>query len=448
MTDGDVDVVLPVAGLGDGEQRGDRPALDDLEAVVDQAPFDVLRAAEVRFDPPAEPREPHDLRIRQRRLLLPLRVDRLFLRPASRRGVNRTLLGGDRLGDDFAVAHLVDVRVHQAGDQGLTEAEAGLHGGDLPVARDGVGREQDAGRIREDHLLHDHGHVDLAVVDAVPLAVGHGPLGEQRGPAPADVLEDRRRAHDVQVGVLLAGEGGRRQVLCRRAGSDGVGGLRPELGESAGDRRREIARDGDPFDGPADLRAERADRLPAGRVQARQLIEPIVDRRRFRQDPPEGVRCHAKASRHADAVDPRQRPQVRALAANDRDLHLVDLLQIQHVRLDHRDTSEAAVLRCTAPVESPAPPALSNLMLGTSSSLVAFPLTSRPAAPPSRAARTPAPPVPPAVRRHRVPHTSTTTHARRAPMSSSVLGPADDSAARPGSCGKPPSPLYVKSGKE
>ena len=348
MTDGDVDVVLPVAGLGDGEQRGDRPALDDLEAVVDQAPFDVLGAAEVRFDPPAELREPHDLRIRQRRLLLPLRVDRLFLRPARRRGVDGELLGADRLGDDLAVAHLVDVRVHQAGDQGLTEAEAGLHGGDPPVGRDGVGREQDAGRLREDHLLHDHGHVDRTVVDAVPLAVGHGPLGEQRGPAPADVLEDRGRAHDVQVRVLLAGEGGRRQVLCRRAGSDGVGGLLAELGESAGDRRREIARDGDPFDGPADLRAERADRLPVVRVQARQLIEPIVDRRRFRHDPSEGVRRHAKASRHADAVDPRQPAQVRALAANDRDLHLVDLLQTQHVLLDHRDTSEAAVLRCPA----------------------------------------------------------------------------------------------------
>src|SRR5215203_4987821 len=42
MTDGDVDVVLSVAGRGDGEQRGDRPTLDELEAIVDQAPFDVL----------------------------------------------------------------------------------------------------------------------------------------------------------------------------------------------------------------------------------------------------------------------------------------------------------------------------------------------------------------------------------------------------------------------
>ena len=209
----------------------------------------------MRFDPPAELRETHDLRIRQRRLVLQLRVDRLFLRPARRRGVDGELLGADRLGDDLAVAHLVDVPVNQAGDQGLTEAEAGLYGGDPPVGRDGVGREQDACRLREDHLLHDHGHVDRTVVDAPPLAVGHGPLGEERGPAPADVLEDRGRAHDVQVRVLLACEGGCRQVLCRRAGSDGVGSLLAELGESAGDRRREIARDGDLFGGPGRISA-------------------------------------------------------------------------------------------------------------------------------------------------------------------------------------------------
>jgi hypothetical protein len=66
--------------------------------------------------------------------------------------------------------------------------------GDLPIGRDGVGREQDAGRVREDHLLHDHRHVDRTVVNAVALAIGQGPLGEERGPAPADVLEDRSRA--------------------------------------------------------------------------------------------------------------------------------------------------------------------------------------------------------------------------------------------------------------
>jgi hypothetical protein len=70
---------------------------------------------------------------------------------------------------------------------------------------------------------------------------------------------------------------------------------------------------------------------PGVRLQGRQPIEPILDRRRLRQDALEGVRRHAKASRHTDAFDPRKLPQVRALAANDRNLGLVDLLEIQHV---------------------------------------------------------------------------------------------------------------------
>src|SRR5205823_8288257 len=60
---------------------------------------------------------------RQRWLLLSLRLDRLLLRPACRRGLDGKPFGGNRLGDDLAVPHLVDVRVHQAGDQGLAEAE-------------------------------------------------------------------------------------------------------------------------------------------------------------------------------------------------------------------------------------------------------------------------------------------------------------------------------------
>jgi hypothetical protein len=103
------------------------------------------------------------------------------------------------------------------------------------------------------------------MVEAVPHAVGHGPLGEERGPAPADVLEDRRRSHNVQVRILLAREGGRRQVLRRRTRSDGVGGLLPVPSERAGNRGSQIVGDSNPFEGSADLRADRADRLPVVR---------------------------------------------------------------------------------------------------------------------------------------------------------------------------------------
>ena len=299
--------------------------------VVDQAPFDVLGAAEMRFDPPAQLRQLHDLGVGQRRLLLLHRLDRLFLRSTCRRGVDGTLLGGDRLGDDVAVAHLVDVGVHQAGDQGLAETEGRLHRGDVPVGRDGVGREENAGRLREDHLLRDHGHLDLAVVEAVPQAVGHGPLGEQRGPAPADVLEDRRRPHDVQVRVLLASEGGLLRVLRRRARSDREGRSLPEPGERAVDRCHHVVRDDDPFDGSSDLCAARANRVPVVRVQARQPIESIVDRRRVRDDPPEGDRRHTEAGRHADTLDPRELSEVRALAADDCNLGPVDVLEAEHI---------------------------------------------------------------------------------------------------------------------
>ena len=146
------------------------------------------------------------------------------------------------------------------------------------------------------------------MVEAVPQAVGHGPLGEQRCPAPADVLEDRPRPHDVQVGVLLACEGCRRRVLCRRARSDGVGGLLAEPAERARDRRRKIVGHGDPFEDPAGLGAQRADRLPVIRVEARQPIKPIIDRRRLRHDPPECIRRHTEASRYANALDPRKLP--------------------------------------------------------------------------------------------------------------------------------------------
>jgi hypothetical protein len=84
---------------------------------------------------------------------------------------------------------------------------------------------------------------------------------------------------------------------------------------------------------PADLRAERPDRLPVVRVEARQLIEPVVDRRRLRHHPPEGVRRHAEAGRNADAVDAQQGRQVRGLAADDRGPRPVDLVQTHHVPL-------------------------------------------------------------------------------------------------------------------
>ena len=360
MTDGDVDVIPLVLLRGNREQRGDRATLDDVRAVVIEAPLNVLGLAEVGLDPSAEPLQIDHLHVGQYRLLLPLRPDRHLLGPTPRRRDDGDPFGGDRLGHDVAVAYGVDVRARQTGDERLTEAEAGLHGAELPVGRDRVGREQDAGRLWEDHLLHDHRHAGLAIVEAVVQPVGHGALGEQGRPAPTDVREDGSRPHDVQVRVLLPSEGSCRRIFRRRTGPDGAGAVFAEPGERTGDGGRQIAGYLDRFEGLTDAGTDRPDCLPVGRVEERQSIETFVDVRCLRQDLPEGVRGHAEAGRHAHAVDPPQLAEACALSADHRDLRLVDLPQMQHVTahpstfpvgFHQRPDFVTAVGRADSPVE-------------------------------------------------------------------------------------------------
>jgi hypothetical protein len=136
---------------------------------------------------------------------------------------------------------------------------------------------------------------------------------------------------------VLAREGCRRQVLSRRAGSDGEGSLVAQPSERLRDRRRQSLTDCELFKRSPDLTADRAYRLAVVWVQARQPVQLIPDRRQVRQGSLKGVRRHAESGRHADAFDPRQLPQERAFAADDRNLALVDLLEIQYVT--HSPTS-------------------------------------------------------------------------------------------------------------
>jgi len=164
-------------------------------------------------------------------------------------------------------------------------------------------------------------------------AVGHGPLAEQRGPASANVLEDRASPHDIQVRVLLTREGSRRHVLRCCARSDGIRGLDPEPRERVFNRRRQILRHRDLLDGPANVHAQRANRVLVVGREARQPIESTIHEGRFRQNPPERIRRDAEARRHADALDAQQLAHMRALAAGNGDLRLVDLLEIHQLAM-------------------------------------------------------------------------------------------------------------------
>ena len=145
------------------------------------------------------------------------------------------------------------------------------------------------------------------------------------------MLEYRRCAHDVEIRVLVTSERCSWQVLRGRAGSHCECSVLAKLDELARNRLRDVDGNDDTFDSEADLGAQLTDRLMVVQVQHRQSIELIVDRRRIRDDLLEGVRRHAKSSRYVETFDARQLAEVRALAANERDLRLVDLVETQHV---------------------------------------------------------------------------------------------------------------------
>ena len=130
---------------------------------------------------------------------------------------------------------------------------------------------------------------------------------------------------------MLAREGGGRQVLRRRTGPDGVGGVLAERREGSDDRRLQVVGDRERLDRPAGLPADRADLLQVVGPEARQPIERAVDSRCVGHDTPERAGRDAEPGRHADAFYPRELAEARALAAGECDLCPVDRAEIHDV---------------------------------------------------------------------------------------------------------------------
>ena len=205
MADRDVDVVVPVADVGDREQRGDRPALDDVEVIVDQAPFDVLRGPKCDS----------------------------ICRPSC---TSRTTCESVSAGCSTATVLSMTSSSRTLYTSAFTKPETRASPSPKPastvvtfrfdVTGSAVNRMPAASGV--DHLLHDHGHVDLPLVEAVPQAVGHGTVGEQDA-------QQRRTGWRIAAGPTMfryvscwPAKESRRQVLRRRAGSHRVGGLLAE----------------------------------------------------------------------------------------------------------------------------------------------------------------------------------------------------------------------------
>ena len=113
------------------------------------------------------------------------------------------------------------VRGDLAGDELLAEPEDGVHDGAVAASGEGIGGEQDAGRVGVHQFLNDDREGNGAGGHVVAGAVGDGALGPEAGPAFNRGVADGVEAADVEERVLLAGEGRLGQVLGGGRGADG-----------------------------------------------------------------------------------------------------------------------------------------------------------------------------------------------------------------------------------
>ncbi len=175
-------------------------------------PFDVARLAVERLDAPAQFGQLAQMRRIETRLILLLGRD---IAPTFRCHLDH--FGGDVLLDHpagFAV-EMIAIGRDQAGDDAFAQPPRRLDEHALPFRVERVAREQHAGRFRRHQPLHDDGHRQSFVADALMPAIRDGSFALQRLPAAADGGAHLVLAAHAEDRFLLAGETGDGPVLRR-----------------------------------------------------------------------------------------------------------------------------------------------------------------------------------------------------------------------------------------
>src|SRR5919107_3356966 len=105
----------------------------------------------------------------------------------------------------------------QAGDDRFAQAGVGIYHHLVPRACYWVGGEENSCDLCCYHALDHNGELHRLLIDPLAVAVGDSAISPKRGPAAPDRVEEHLLVRDVQVGVLLTGEGGLWEVFGCRA---------------------------------------------------------------------------------------------------------------------------------------------------------------------------------------------------------------------------------------
>ncbi|OIQ78749.1 hypothetical protein GALL_395460 [mine drainage metagenome] len=293
-----------------------RPCLQDIEVAVDAvlAPFDVHRTAVVPFDGHGKTRQllrfgvSQTVAVAQFRRRIPCLHQMLRTRWRE--------LHADQLGPEVAADHRLSTSLQRGFEYvELVRIDRPLHhgfaktvgrGDEHHIGKAGLGIECEHHArhrlVAAHHALHPGRQGDVAMDEALVHAIGDGAVVVERGKHMSDLVEHGLDAADIEIGFLLSGERGVRQVFRRCGGAHRERRIRVAGGQRgirSADGLLEVGRKGRVDNPLADLFANLRQGAHVVRIQGGQRRFDAPLQPAGAQDFAEGMRRGAKPARHA-----------------------------------------------------------------------------------------------------------------------------------------------------
>src|SRR5262245_37930954 len=213
------EVVIASTPWSKDTQSRNRPALEQVQVSASIGTLDIHGPAHGRLQGYAEPCQLDHLAIIDAwSLLLPAGDQHLLGTGGGEYG--HTALLSDGAGHDCQVgfAEHIGIGSHGPTHYALSQAPASIDHHLVATASHGVGAKHHRGGVCRDKLLHQHRETNSRSGQALLLTVHQGTRSVHRGPTADDSLGHGVDTDDVQVRLVLAGEGEDGPILidCRR----------------------------------------------------------------------------------------------------------------------------------------------------------------------------------------------------------------------------------------
>ena len=196
---------------------GHRPRLQEVEPAIREGPLQVLWEGIESLDVNAERGQLRDLLVVQRRPRGLLPGQRHPLGPVPPPHDRVCLLGDVPIDHHTArLLHHELIHITLTRHNQLTQTERRIDDHLTPRAGDRVDGKGDACHLAGHHALDDDGHGRTLLREPTLVSVAHGTVLPERDEAATRRLQCLLQTRDVEIRLVLTGEGGAGQIFQRR----------------------------------------------------------------------------------------------------------------------------------------------------------------------------------------------------------------------------------------